>query len=74
MNNLFEQHDDQLIENFELIFDRATDENSAKKNAIDYYLSLLEEDRYIDMDLVVDLAETYGYDFDDFKKLVKENM
>jgi hypothetical protein len=74
MNNLFEQHDDQLIEKFEIIFDRAVDEKTAKSNAVDYYLCLVEEDKYIDMDLIIESAESYGYDFDDFKKLVKESI
>ena len=74
MNNLFEEHDDQLIENFEIIFDRATDEKMAKSNAVDYYLHLLEDNKNVDIDLIVDLAETYGYDFDNFEKLVKESM
>jgi len=74
MNNLFEEFNDELIEKFEIIFDRATDEKTAKSNAVDYYLCLQEEGKHIDMDLIIDSAESYGYDFDDFKKLVNESM
>ena len=74
MNNLFEEHNDELIENFGIIFDRATNESMAKSNALDYYLCLLDENQCVDIDSIIDLAETYGYDFDNFKKLVKDNM
>jgi len=46
----------------------------AKSNALDYYLCLLDENQCVDIDSIIDLAETYGYDFDNFKKLVKDNM
>ena len=79
MNKLFEEYNDQVIENFEIIFDRAVDEKTAKNNAVEYYLCLLdvlEEDKHecIEINSIIDLAESYGYNFDDFEKLVKENM
>jgi len=74
MNNLFEEYDNQLIEKFEIIFDRAVDEKTAKNNAVEYYLYLLEDDKNIDIDLVIDSAESYGYNFDDFKKLIEESI
>ena len=73
INNLFEQHDDELIEKFEIIFDRALNEKIAKSNAVDYYLSLQEEGKYVDVDLIIETAESYGYDFENFKQLIKEN-
>lgn len=74
MNNLFEEHNEELIENFEIIFDRSRDEKTAKSNAVDYYLCLLEEGKHIDIEEIIQSAESYGYDFDDFETLVKENM
>ena len=73
INNLFEEHNDELIEKFEIIFDRATSEKLAKANAVDYYLCLQEEGKHIDIDLIVETAESYGYDFEDFEQLIKEN-
>jgi hypothetical protein len=74
INNLFEEHNDQLIERFEIIFDRAQDEKTAKFNAVDYYLCLQEEGKDIDIDLIINAAESYGFDFDDFDQLVKETI
>ena len=44
MNKLFNNLDMEIIEKFEIIFDRATSESMAKKNALDYYLMLIEDD------------------------------
>lgn len=67
----------ELIEKFEIIFDRATSESMAKKNALDYYMILLEEhpeEEVIDVAEIINVAESYGYDFDDFEDLIEQNL
>jgi hypothetical protein len=71
MINLFTEHDDQLLEHFEIIFDRATSESTAKTNALEYYMSLVEENKSCDIEEIVDIAESYGYDLSDFEEMVK---
>jgi len=77
MNKLFKELDMELIEKFEIIFDRATGESMAKKNALDYYMILLEDDpegEVIDVAEIINVAESYGYDFDDFEDLIEQNL
>jgi hypothetical protein len=77
MNKLFKELDMELIEKFEIIFDRATSESMAKKNALDYYMILLEDDpegEVIDVAEIINVAESYGYDFDDFEDLIEQNL
>lgn len=73
INNLFTNHDEQIFQNFEILFDRATNEKIAKQNCLDYYMSLIEDDVEVDIDEIINLAESYGFDFDDFENLVKNN-
>jgi len=73
LNNLFEEDQSAMIEKFEIIFDRSTSEMNAKTNAVDYYLCLQEEGNHIDIDMIIETAENYGFNFDDFEKLIKEN-
>ena len=74
MKELFLENNEEVLENFEIILDRAKTEKLAMTNCLDYY-QLLTEDYNIEIsvDEVVDLAETYGYDFSDFKELVNKN-
>jgi len=71
MINLFTEHDDQLIQNFEIIFDRATSESTAKSNALEYYMSLIEDNKEIEIEEIIDVAESYGYDLSDFETMIK---
>jgi len=71
MENLFTNYDLEVMEQFELIFDRATNEKVAKQNALNYYMSLIDDDEEVDIQEVVNLAESYGYDFDDFESLTE---
>jgi hypothetical protein len=75
MKNLFkETNTETYMERLEIIFDRAKTENMAKSNAVDFYLTLIEdEDIHLDIDEVIDLAESYGYDLSDFEELVEKN-
>lgn len=73
MNNLFNQYDGELIEKFEIIFDRAKSEKMAKENAVEYFLSLQEEGHEVDIEEIIDTAESYGYDLTDFETLIKQN-
>lgn len=70
-NSLFTDHDDSIIENFEYIFDSAANETIAEKKSIEYYLELLEEGQDVDIDEVINVAESYGFEFSNFQKVVK---
>jgi hypothetical protein len=71
MQNLFATYDLKVMEKFEIIFDRAPNEKTAKQNAVSYYKSIIDENEEADIDEIIDLAESYGYDFDDFETLVE---
>lgn len=71
MEKLFINYDLEIMENFEHILDRAENEKAAKQNALNYYMSLLDDDEEVDIQEVVNLAESYGYDFDDFESLTE---
>jgi hypothetical protein len=71
MQNLFTNYDLEVMEKFEIIFDRATNEKTAKQTAVSYYKSLMDENEEVDIHEIIDLAECYGYDFDDFETLVQ---
>jgi hypothetical protein len=76
MDKLFKHLDVSLIEKFEIIFDRASNEKMAKSNALDYYMSLIEDDPDLDIDIseIINIAESYGYDFDDFEDLIEQSL
>jgi hypothetical protein len=73
MHNLFNQHNEQIMENFEIIFDRAKSETFALSDALDYYDLLSEQNISVDIYEVIDLAETYGWDISSIKKEIKQN-
>jgi hypothetical protein len=73
MTKLFNEYDNSLIEKFEIIFDRAQNETTAKSRAVDFYLTLVEEGKDVDTQEIIDSAEAYGYDFSDFEELVEES-
>jgi hypothetical protein len=75
MENIFKTTPtEQYLERFEIIFDRAKTEKAAKSNAVDYYLTLVEDENVVlDVEEVIELAEMYGYDLSDFEQLVEEN-
>ena len=72
MTNLFTDHNEEIIENFEIIFDSAINELSAKEKARSYYMSLVDDDIEVDLEEIISLAESYGFDFDDFESLINE--
>lgn len=73
MKELFTENNDQILEKFEIIFDRAKSEKTAKSNAVDYYLTLMEDENIeINISEIITLAEDYGYDFSDFEELTTE--
>lgn len=75
MENIFKTTPtEQYLERFEIIFDRAKTEKAAKSNAVDYYLTLVEDEGItLDVEEVIELAEMYGYDLSDLEKLLEEN-
>lgn len=75
MNQLFKEDNTELyMEKLEIIFDRAKNESIAKSNAVDLYLTLIEDEGLsLDIEDIINLAESYGYDFCDFEELVEKN-
>jgi hypothetical protein len=69
MKQLFNDITDlSIMEKFEIILDRAKNENVALSNVADYYLTLQESYNIdIDIDDIIELAENYGYDFSNFQ-------
>lgn len=72
MKDIFKEVNTEVyMEKLEIIFDRAKNEKTAKSNALDFYMSLVEdEDIALDVEEIVDVAESYGYDFSDFEELI----
>jgi hypothetical protein len=75
MKELFKENNTELyMEKFEIIFDRAKNEHVAKSNAVDFYLTLIEDDGIsLDTEEIINLAESYGYDLSDFEEMVENN-
>ena len=75
MKELFKENNTEIyMEKFEIIFDRAKNENMAKANAVDFYLTLLEDEGIsLDTEEIINLAESYGYDLSDFEEMVENN-
>jgi hypothetical protein len=74
MKELFMSTTEKYIENFEIIFDRAKNEKTAMSNAVDYYLTVTEDDEVdLDVDEIIEIAESYGFDFSDFGEQLEKN-
>jgi len=75
MKDLFKENNTELyMEKFEIIFDRAKNENTAKSNAVDFYLTIAEDEGiFLDTEEIINLAESYGYDLYDFQELIESN-
>lgn len=73
MKEIFKENNTELyMEKIEIILDRAKNENMAKSNVVDFYLTLIEdEDISLDTEEIINLAESYGYDFSDFEEVVE---
>jgi hypothetical protein len=76
MKPLFsENNETEIMEKFAIIFDRAKNEATAKTNALDYYLCLVEdEDIHADVAMIVELAEEFGYDLSDLNEMIEDNV
>jgi hypothetical protein len=62
------------MEKFEIVFDRAKNESMAKSNAVDLYLTLTEDENLdLDIEEIINLGESYGYDLTDFEELIENN-
>ena len=74
MKQLFKEENTEVyMEKIEIILDRAKNESMAKSNVVDFYLTLIEdEDISLDIEEIIDKAESYGYDFSDFEELVEK--
>lgn len=75
MNKLFKEDNTELyMEKLEIIFDRAKNETTAKANAVDFYLTLMEDEGIsLDIEEIINLAESYEYDLSDFEELIENN-
>lgn len=75
IDKLFSKYDVDIIEKFEIIFDRANSEKVAKDRAIDLYFTIKEENQDIDIDIqeIIESAESFGFDFEDFEELISQN-
>jgi hypothetical protein len=75
MKELFKENNTELyMEKLEIIFDRAKNESMAKSNAVDFYLTLIEDEGIsLDTEEIINLAESYGYDLYDFEEMVENN-
>lgn len=76
MKPIFTEHNEtEIMDKFAIIFDRAKSEDSAKSNALDYYLCLVEDENiHADVDMIVELAEEFGYDLSNLNELIEENL
>jgi len=74
MKELFKEENTEVyMEKIEIILDRDKNESMAKSNVVDFYLTLIEdEDISLDIEEIIDKAESYGYDFSDFEELVEK--
>jgi len=74
MKQLFKEENTEVyMEKIEIILDRAKNESMVKSNVVDFYLTLIEdEDISLDIEEIIDKAESYGYDFSDFEELVEK--
>jgi hypothetical protein len=68
--DLFEKNDEEHIEEFLIIFDRAKSEDIALRNAVDYYDYLRDEGISVEVEKIVEAAEDFGYDFSNFDNLI----
>jgi hypothetical protein len=75
MNKLFKEDNTEMyMEKIEIILDRAKNESMAKSNAVDFYLSLVEDEEVeLNTEQIIDMAESYGYDFSDFEELIENS-
>jgi len=75
MKQLFKENNTEVyMEKIEIILDRAKNESIAKSNVVDFYLTLIEdEDISLEIEEIIDMAESYGYDFSNFEELVEKS-
>lgn len=75
IDKLFSKYDVDIIEKFEIIFDRANSEKIAKDRAVDLYFTIKEENQDIEIDIqeIIESAESFGFDFEDFEELISQN-
>ena len=71
---MFSTYDVSIMEKFETIFDTAENEKDAKQRAVTYYLNLTEDgDIDLDVQEIIETAESYGFDFSNFEELIDQN-
>lgn len=75
MNKLFKEDNTEMyMEKIEIILDRAKNESTAKSNVVDFYLTLIEDEEVeLDTEQIIDMADSYGYDFSNFEELIENS-
>ena len=76
MNELFRnpELESQMMNKFEVMFDRHTNGNITSK-AADLYLSIMEEHGIeLDIESIINLAEDFGFEMGNFQEEIEENM
>lgn len=76
MKNLFNDTDEQEhLNEISIILDKAKNESSAKNLVLEHYLCLVEDENiFMDVEMIVDLAEEYGYDFSDLQEKIEASL
>jgi len=76
MNELFHNPDieSEMLNKFEMLFDRHTT-GSITHKAVDLYLSTFEEHGIeLDIETIINLAEEYDINLENFAEEIEENM
>jgi DNA polymerase I-like protein with 3'-5' exonuclease and polymerase domains len=76
MNELFQnpELESEMMNKFEVMFDRHTNGNITSKTA-DMYLSIMEEHGIeLDIESIINLAEEFGFELENLQEEIDENM
>lgn len=59
------------MEKFEIVFDRAKNNNMAMSNGVELALMFIDQGLDIDIEQIIEIAEEYGWDLSDFEYKLK---
>jgi len=69
IDDYFDKNNEEYLEQFLIIFDRAKNERMALENAAEYYQFLMEENISVDIDKIIEAAEDFGYDISNLENM-----